>query len=1419
MSPFAKRLDSLQRSVDELPSDQRSALSKRIERMRTRLAEEQPIDRSLAALERDLIKAQRGEPLNAPKPTPPPKPTAQTAQVYDLSDPSDLSKPPRQTKPPQTQRKPKRSSRGKPRRQSGAQFRKQRPLTPEQISRRAAAIPSLNYPELPVTERREDLLAAIREHPVVIVCGDTGSGKTTQLPKLLLELGHGVSGTIGCTQPRRIAAVSVAKRVADELKVQLGGPVGYQVRFDNKSGPGTLVKFMTDGILLAETQADPTLAHYDALIIDEAHERSLNIDFLLGYLHDLRKSRPELKLVISSATLDAGAFSAFFNDAPVVTVEGRMYPITDEYLPARNEDEKLHQHVARGVQLATRESPDGDILVFLPGEREIRLATDLLQGRRLPGTQVLPLYARLGIAEQQKVFAPAPGGQRRIVLATNVAETSLTIPGIRVVIDSGVARITGFNPRTQVQSLQVRPISQASARQRRGRCGRVGPGLCIRLYEEEDHDERAEFTPPEIRRSSLAGVILRMKSLGLSDITKFPFVDPPPSSLVKDGLRTLSEIGAIDEFKELTPLGENLARFPVDPRIARIVTAGHDNGSLREVLVLAAGLSVPDPRERPHEKTEAADLAHENWKDPRSDFLGLLKVWHELAGLPNKSALRRFCRKRFLSVRRVFEWQNILRELSQQVRQMYGGDVVEKANDAPPPTYEALHRALLAGLPSNIGTRAPELLNEEELSKNRGRKRPSPKAYLGARQRTFNLHPGSGLFAEPPEWVVAFSLVETTKLYARQAAEIDPAWLETVAPHLCKSRYAEPVWDAKHGIVNARESVACCGLQILSDRPADYGAVRPAEAREHFIRDALVPGRLVSAGPWLKNHLDQRRAIAALEQKLRRPNGLLDEHSIYTFFDERIPAGVFSTATFERWRSESQPDLNVPWETATYDHRDSFPIESLEAVLPDELHGCRLSYHCAPGDTTDGITLNCSLTQLDLVPPWTGDWLVPGWLTEKVILLLRTLPKQTRNPLHPINKTAQVFVDTIKPDGPLLPAICKHLRSAHGLHVTEEEFDTTRVPEHLRLLYCVRDKDGKPLAISRDLNVVRRSVARERGEAIAHLTPPEFHKTGERTWAFGILPASVDLGNNFTGHPALVDEGKTVGLRVFPERHVADIQHRLGMARLLRLTLPARFAHAREHHGLPTGAALALTVLGPEPKHNLPDLLDRAALQIAAQAGGETTALPRSARGFAAAMERVRADLHDCLAAHASLLDRITSAYDLVSERLEALRRDVRCRAAVADIDAQIHRLFRARFLRDATDLDEYPRYLDALARRLERLAQNSAKDAKKQARLKPYTEGAKQLPGHLDYLLQEFRIAVFAPEIGTKTKVSEAVLDRAAQGSFEVEKEPASISGSATSTSEAAAPETETSTPNHDVDTSALATDLAKAWGQKENR
>lgn len=1356
MDPLYTRLQSLERAVAALPADLRPGLERRIARMRQRLETQQPIDRSLAAFERDLLNAQRGKPAS-------PRTTQKPART------------PKRKRSPAAPRRP----------------------NPERIARRAAAIPKLTWPDLPVCARRSDLLQTIREHPVTIVCGDTGSGKTTQLPKILLELGHGVHGTIGCTQPRRLAAVSVARRVAEELDVKLGGPVGYQVRFDAKAGPDTLVKFMTDGILLAETQADASLSHYDALIIDEAHERSLNIDFLLGYLQDLRLRRPDLKLVISSATLDAEAFSDFFGGAPVVTVEGRMFPITDEYLPATHEDESLHQHVARGVELASELAPEGDILVFLPGEREIRLATDLLQGRRLPKTDVLPLYARLGLKEQQKVFAPS-SGRRRIVLATNVAETSLTIPGIRVVIDSGVARITGFNPRTQVQSLQVRPVSQASARQRRGRCGRVGPGLCIRLYEEEDLEERSAYTPPEIRRSSLAGVILRMKTLGLPDIQRFPFVDPPPNSLVKDGLRTLAEIGAVDKHRELTPLGRDLARFPVDPRIARIIAAGHEGGVIREVLVLAAGLSVPNPRERPHERLEDADAAHAEWKDERSDFIGLLKVWNHLATLPTKSALRRECRRRFLSARRVLEWQNILRELTEQVKQVYGK--LPREAQAEAATYHALHRALLAGLPSNIGTRDVEAAAEKDEPSRGGRKRGSTKAYRGARERTFHLHPGSGLFEEPPEWVVAFSLVETSKLYARQAGEIDPAWLEDIAPHLCTFRYADPAWDERRGVVNARETVACCGLQIVPGRPADYGKQRPAEARAIFIRQALVPGRLgphAERADWLQHHLAQRKTILELEQKLRRPNGLLDEDGLVTFFDERLPEHVVSTATFEAWRKAESPDLTVPWETATYEHRDSFPLEALSTHLPAETHGCALTYHCAPGESEDGITLHCNLAQLESLPPWAGEWLVPGWLTEKIALLLKTLPKQSRHPLHPIAKTAAEFVEQATPDGPLLPTLCRHLRSTFGMHVTPEDFDSTRVPEHLRMRFCVRDPAGKPIAISRDLETARSAVSGERVAAVRQLTPPEFHRSGETSWGFGVLPPSIPLDQGFEGFPALVDEGgKSVGLRVFPERAEAEARHRRGVARLLRLTLPARFAHAREYHGLPTRTALSLSVLGPEPRHNLDDLLDRAALTLAAQSSltsqGAQTELPRNARAFLAASERVREGLHDCLHAHASLLDRITAGYDAASAVLETLRGDARCPASVADIDQQIHQLFRARFLRDATDLDEYPRYLKALGIRLERLARAPAKDEEKMKRTAPYLD----LPDALQPLLQEFRIAVFAPELGTRLKVSEAILDRARTGD------------------EGPAPQPVAPAP---IDTSSLADDLAKAWGRKE--
>lgn len=1234
------------------------------------------------------------------------------------------------------------------------------------VEQRTRLVPTTTYPEeLPVSQRRTDILDALRENQVVIVCGDTGSGKTTQLPKLLLDLGLGRHGTIGCTQPRRLAAVSVAQRVAEELNVRIGDQVGYQVRFDDRTSAETLIKFMTDGILLAETQGDRQLKKYEALIIDEAHERSLNIDFLLGYLHQLLPRRPDLKIIISSATLDASAFSDFFGKAPVIDVAGRTFPIEDIYLPARNEDEPLGRHVVRAVEAIQEIDPTGDILVFLPGEREIRDAADKLNGRRLNNTEVLPLFARLELRDQQRVFQV--GGRRRIVLATNVAETSLTIPGIKFVIDSGLARITGFNTRTQVQSLQVRPISQASARQRRGRCGRICAGVCVRLYDEDDHEQREAFTPPEIRRSSLAGVILQMKYLGLPDIRDFPFVDPPQKSLITDGLRTLKELGALNEDDDLTELGRELARFPVDPRIARMIAAANEYNSLREVLIISAGLSVQDVRDRPQERQQEADEAHAEWSDPKSDFLSLLRVWDSVQAIASKSALRRFCRVRFLSYRRVLEWQNILRELAELIKDL------KWTLPAPSEThYDSVHKALLAGLPSQVGWR-----------KEHGQ-------YQGSWNRTFSLFPGSGLFDKAPEWVVAFALVETTKLYARQAAKIEPHWLEEVAPHLCKPSWTEPAWSETEGFVYAKEAMSCCGLRILHDRRIHYGRVQPLEARDIFIRHGLTPGKLRSTGAWLQHHRKLLRDIDEAEQKLRRPHGLLDEESIVQAFEAQLPGDIHNTAAFDKWRVSAEARaprcLFLRFEDVTYDIADDFDPDH----LPDEINGHQLRYQCCPGERADGITFNCKIEELDQLPDWTGDWLVAGWLPEKVTHLLRSLPKQIRANIQPMAVLVGQFVSETDAKGPLIPAICQFLRQKKGMHIEPSDFDPSRVPEHLQMYFCIRDETGTPVFAGRELSILRSAAGRKVVERFQDLTPSEWEKTGATTWTFGTIPNEVAIGDGqLTGYPALVEEPTSVGLTVFQEAHTARAHHRLGLVQLIRLAHPGPCKYADNNLPLDNSTKLLLLVLGAEPKTNPRDLVNRAIIDLL----GEV----RDRKSFEQGSERLRGELYEAVNKLARQFEKIASAYETASASLEALRASERSPVTVLDVDKQIHSMFTPRFLFESDDLPQLPRYLEAIGLRLQRADVNPEKDQEKHQRIAPFqAQLNSDSPVPFRRMLQEFRIAVFAPEIGTKQKVSEKRLQAALN--------PPSNEPDAT-TEEAAPPV---------IDTSSLANDLAKAWG-----
>ena len=914
----------------------------------------------------------------------------------------------------------------------------------------------------------------MEKHQVVIVCGDTGSGKTTQLPKIALEMGRGSKGKrIGCTQPRRIAATSVAKRVAEELQVELGREVGYQIRFEDRTARDTtVVKFMTDGILLAETRGDQSLRQYDTLIIDEAHERSLNIDFILGYLHRLLPRRPDLKVVISSATLDAKTFADFFDDTAIIEVEGRAFPVEDVYQAPLNNYEKLADQVLRAAEELGRFDPLGDTLVFLPGEREIRDVAELLEGRRLPNTLILPLFARLAGKAQQQVFKPTPH-QRRIILATNVAETSLTIPDIRSVIDSGIARVNRFDPRVGIQRLQIEDVSKASARQRRGRCGRVSDGVCVRLYDEEDFADRPDFTDPEILRSNLSGVVLQMEHLGLGDPLEFPFVDKPQPKRITDAYKTLEEIGAIwknGKERGLTDIGKTLARLPLDPRVGRILIAADEEDCLSEGLIIASALTVQDPRERPREKQQQADQAHAKFRDKRSDFTTWLNWWHAIEKARNNSnnSLRKFCQANFINYRRLQEWLNLHRELRSSLRSLkWRLPDPKRPLDDPADTYsEPLHRAILAAIPSQIGY---------NLGKKLG--------YKGAANKVFFLFPGSGVFANAPAWCMAFEMVETAKLYARNVAMFDPAWMEKVAPHCCRYRYSNPHWSAEQGAVYGEQSLIAFGLTLIDKRRVHYGRVDPAEARKIFILEALVNGETKSPLPALKRNIETIRSAEKLEHKLRRHGGLLHPNSVIAFYEDRVPKEVHTQKQFEQWASkqpEGALDLTL----------DDCIIPQSEPLIPnnypDEIFSTdgnslfQLSYLHNPSEPADGITVRIPLADLPHLPEWFGDWLVPGWFPEKVAAIFRALDKDLRKLLPSNREVTDHFVDIwhgYAPRCSLIEAVIDFLDTEYNLQTGDHAIDQKRIPEYLRIRYEIFGEKGKVLAAGKDLGVLQEKLA------------------------------------------------------------------------------------------------------------------------------------------------------------------------------------------------------------------------------------------------------------------------------------------------------------------------------------------------------
>ncbi|HEX8804672.1 MAG TPA: ATP-dependent RNA helicase HrpA, partial [Acidimicrobiales bacterium] len=1022
------------------------------------------------------------------------------------------------------------------------------------VAARRAAVPAPSYPAaLPITARREELLATLRDHQVVVVAGETGSGKSTQLPKLCLELGRGVRGLIGHTQPRRLAARTVAARVAEELGTEVGDLVGYTVRFSDQVGDRTLVKLMTDGILLAELQRDRMLRRYDTIIVDEAHERSLNIDFLLGYLADLLPRRPDLSVVVTSATIDTERFAAHFG-APVVEVSGRAYPVEVRYRPPDGWDgpggdgdtaSPLDQveAIRRAVDELRAEGP-GDILVFLSGERDIRDTAAALTEAELPDTEVLPLYARLSMAEQQRAFRPHRG--RRIVLATNVAETSITVPGVRYVVDPGTARISRYSRRTKVQRLPIEPVSRASADQRAGRCGRVAPGVCIRLYGEDDYRSRPEFTEPEILRTNLASVILRMAALRLGDVESFPFVDPPDARAVRDAVALLVELGAMEPDRSLTPVGRRLARLPIDPRFGRMVLEADANGCVREVLVIAAGLSIQDPRERPTGQEQRADELHARFADPGSDFLGLLNLWRyleEQQKAKTSSAFRRLCRAEHLNHVRVREWQDLVRQLREVTNEL-GIRRAASSTDA-----DAVHRSLLAGLLSHVG------LHDR-----------STRDYRSARQARFAIAPGSALFKRSPAWVMAGEVVETGRTWARVVARIDPAWIEPVAAHLVRRTHAEPWWDARQGSAVTDERVTLYGLPVVEGRRVALGRVDADEARTMFLDHALVEGDW----PAGERHafLAANRALVdevrSLEERARRHDLLVTEAQRLAFYDVRVGRDVVSGRHFDRWWSRARrrdPDLL----TFTLDDLVEPGAEPVDpADFPTTWHqgdlALPVTYAYAPGEDHDGASVHVPLAVLNRLAPVGFDWHVPGHRLELVTALLRSLPKALRRRLVPIPERAVEVLAGVGPgDGPLVEVVTRRLAALTGEPVTAADVELDRVPPHLRLRFVVEDEHGDEVAAGRDLDVLRHLLVDAARDAVASAASPGLARTGMRTWEAGALPPVVELtsgGHRVRAYPALVDEGATVGVRVMATEAEQARSTAAGTRRLLLLAVP-----------------------------------------------------------------------------------------------------------------------------------------------------------------------------------------------------------------------------------------------------------------------
>jgi len=1187
-------------------------------------------------------------------------------------------------------------------------------------------------PALPVSALREEIRDAVAKHQVVIVCGETGSGKTTQLPKILLEMGRGETGRIGHTQPRRIAARTVAARIAEELKAELGGLVGFKIRFADRVSAHTRVKLMTDGILLAETQGDPELRGYDTIIIDEAHERSLNIDFLLGYLKRLLPRRPDLKLVITSATIDADRFSKHFGGAPVIEVSGRLYPVEQRYRPVggdaedttRDEEEEA---LADAVDELAREGL-GDILVFLPGEREIRDAADTLRKRLKPGTELLPLYSRLSAAEQDRIFRT--GGARRIVLATNVAETSLTVPGIRYVVDTGIAKVKRYSYRNKVEQLRVESISQAAAMQRAGRCGRVADGICIRLYSEDDFKARPRFSDPEVLRSSLAAVILRALSLDLGRVEEFPFVDPPSPKAVSDGYDLLAELGAVDEARALTALGRELARLPLDPRVGRMLLGAKTEGCLEQMLVIAAALSVQDPRERPLDKQAAADQRQQQFADERSDFLAFLKLWkvQELPGL------RKFCRDNFLSIARMREWKDVHRQLHETVDELEWK--ASRVDPAKPEGFRAIHRALLTGLLGNVGMKKDE-----------------DSAYTGARGIKFWVHPGSWT-KKPGRWIVAAELVETTRLYARTAAGVDPQWLEELGAHVLKRSRDNPHWEKSRAQVVALERGTLYGLPVYLNRRVNYGPFDPDVSRDIFIRSALVEGEFETRAPFFAHNQKLVRDIERLEHKSRRPDILVDDELIRAFYDAKLPAGIHNGADFDKWRREAErtdPKLLFLSRDDLMRHEaagittDNFP--SAIRFGPNEF---ALEYHHDPGTARDGVTMSVPVALLNQVPAGRTEWLVPGMLKEKVQAYAKSLPQRLRHKLGPLAEYAARFAAEVPAtDLPLAQAMARHVRAELNIELPMDAFRPDSAPPHLHMNFRVIDEHGRQLGMGRNLADLKRELGAEIVAVLrdeAPLNDAEVHVA----WTFGDLDEMMELkrgGQTLVGYPALVDAGAGVTLQVFDSPEKARELHRSGVRRLLAIAFKERVRDLEKT----LGRDLALA---PLKEDIIAAAMNRAFL---------AESLPHLRADFARRVDEGRNRFGLIAQEIARTVGVIVAEHAQVQKRITALAKANPQQAE--DVRQQCARLLEPGFVARLPweRLQHLPRYLKAAAARLDKLRADPARDQRLAAELAPLQSAwLRAKPGRQSpeleqfrWLLEELRVSLFAQELRTPVPVS----------------------------------------------------------------